>query len=147
MDKNRIVIAGGSGFIGHALVREFSSHHEVVILTRQPRERDDGVREIRWDGRQPGEWAQVLDGAAAVINLVGRKVDVPHTPDNLRQIIASRVDSVNALGAALAKTKVPPRVWVQASAVGFYGDAGDRLCDETSSSGSDGLAEICRQWE
>jgi hypothetical protein len=148
MGRKRIIIAGGSGFIGSALVREFSRRdYEVVILTRQPRGRNDGVREILWDGRQPGEWIQILDGAEAVINLAGRRVDRPHTPDALRQIIASRVDSVNALGAALTKIKTPPQVWVQASAVGFYGDTGNKLCDESASSGNDSLAEICRQWE
>jgi uncharacterized protein (TIGR01777 family) len=148
MNRKRIVIAGGSGFIGRALAREFSSQNfEVVILTRAPRERGDGIREIEWDGKHIGGWIAFLDGAEAVINLAGKNINCPHTPENARALTASRVDSVNAIAAALAHNKVPPRVWVQAGAIGFYGDTGDAACDENSPAGQDTLAQICRQWE
>ena len=144
----RIVIAGGSGFIGSALAREFARRgYAVVVLTRTPRERRDDVREAAWDGKTPGEWSEQLDGAEAVINLAGRNINCPHTPKNLRALIASRVDSVNAIAAAIAKTQTPPRVWVQAGAIGFYGDTGDQLCTESAAVGSGALAEICRAWE
>ena len=68
-------------------------------------------------------------------------------PENLREITVSRVASVNALAAAMKKIAQPPRVWVQASATGFYGDTGDQLCDESAPAGSNALADICRQWE
>jgi uncharacterized protein len=143
-----IVIAGGSGFIGRALAQEFSQRgFELVVLTRSPKNRNDGVREIEWDGIHLGEWIQFLDGADAVINLTGKNINCPHTPENLRVITTSRVDSVNALAAAIEKCAVPPRVWVQASATGFYGDTADQLCDESAPSGRDALAEICRAWE
>jgi hypothetical protein len=148
MSQKRIVIAGGSGFIGHALAKEFSARKfEVVILTRTPHERADGVCEVAWDGKNAGAWIRFLNDAEAVINLTGKNINCPHTPENVRAITASRVDSVNAIAAALAQIKTPPRVWVQASAIGFYGDTGDRACDESSPSGHDALAEICRQWE
>ena len=148
MKSKRIVIAGGSGFIGRALAREFSATgFSVVILTRTPRARADNVREVEWDGQHIGEWIQQLDGADAVINLAGKNINCPHTPENRRALAASRVDSVNALAAALLHVKIPPRVWVQASAIGFYGDTGASVCDENSPAGHDALAEICRQWE
>lgn len=148
MGRKRIVIAGGSGFIGRALAREFSAQNfEAVILTRTPRERADGIREIEWDGKHLGEWISFLDGAEAVINLTGKNINCPHTPENVRAITASRVDSVNALAAALVHVKIPPRVWVQAGAAGFYGDTGAVVCDEHSPAGKNTLAEICRQWE
>lgn len=148
MNQKRIIIAGGSGFIGTALAGEFSRRgHAVVVLTRSPRERADGVREVAWDGAGTGEWIQHLDGAAAVINLTGKNINCPHTPENLLGITASRVNSVQALAAALARTKTPPRVWVQASATGFYGDTGNNLCDETAANGGDALSKICRDWE
>jgi len=144
----RIVIAGGSGFIGSALAREFAKRgYAVVVLTRAPRERQDDVREVTWDGRTPGEWSEELDGAEAVINLAGKNINCPHTPENLRALIASRVDSVNAIAAAIAKTKVPPRVWVQAGAIGYYGDTRDNPCTESAPNGSGTLAEICCAWE
>ena len=148
MSSNRIVIAGGSGFIGHALAQEFSRRgHEVVVLTRTPRPRTDAIREVAWDGRKPGAWVQFLDGAEAVINLTGKNINCPHTPKNVFKITASRVDSVNAIADALQRVKVPPRVWAQASATGFYGDTGSFLRDEIFPSGDNTLAEICRQWE
>ena len=148
MNPKRIVIAGGSGFIGRALAQEFSAQNfEVIILTRTPRARTGNVREVEWDGKHIGEWIQNLDGAEAVINLTGKNINCPHTPENLRAIIASRVNSVNVIAAALEHVKNPPRVWVQASAVGFYGDTGNNSVDENSSVGSDALAKICEQWE
>jgi uncharacterized protein (TIGR01777 family) len=148
MKTKRIVIAGGSGFIGSALAKEFSARgYEVFILTRKSRERSDGVREVSWDGEHLGEWIQFLDGAEAVINLTGKSINCPHTPENLREIISSRVNSVNAIGVAITQVKTPPRVWVQASATGFYGDTNDKLCDETAPNGNDTLAKVCRDWE
>jgi hypothetical protein len=148
MNSKLVVIAGGSGFIGTALARELIQRgYQPVVLTRRPRERNDGVREAAWDGEHAGEWTQFLDGALAVINLAGRSINCPHTPENLRDIIASRVNSVHALAAAIGQVKTPPRVWVQASAVGFYGDTKDVLCDENSPAGYDPLAKICQQWE
>ena len=146
--KKRIVIAGGSGFIGRALAKEFHSQGcEVIILTRTPRQRADTIQEIYWDGEHVGEWISVLDGAEALINLTGKNINCPHTPENLRDITASRVNSVNTLAEAGAHVQIPPKVWVQASAVGFYGDTRDRFCDESVTNGTGTLADICYQWE
>jgi uncharacterized protein (TIGR01777 family) len=82
-----------------------------------------------------------------VINLTGRSINCRHTPENLREIIRSRVHSVKVIAEVIAQLPAPPPVWVQASATGFYGDTGDRLCTETAPSGGDRLAEVCREWE
>lgn len=146
--KKRIIIAGGSGFIGGALAKEFLARgYEVVVLTRSPKKRSGGATEIFWDGKTVGDWAAQLEGAEAVINLTGKNINCLHTPENLRALIASRVDSVNALATAMGKISSPPRVWVQASATGFYGDTGDELRDEASPAGDNALAGICRAWE
>jgi uncharacterized protein (TIGR01777 family) len=146
--KLRVILAGGAGFIGQSLASQLlAQNYEVVVLTRTPRARNDGLREIEWDGRQPGEWAKYLEGAEAVVNLAGKNINCPHTPENLRELSGSRVNSVRAIAAALENVKIPPRTWVQAGAIGFYGDSGSLLCDESAPSGADNLAEICRQWE
>jgi uncharacterized protein (TIGR01777 family) len=148
MNRTRIVLAGGSGFIGSALAREcLAKYGDVVVLTRTPRQRDDGVKEVVWSGEHIGEWIKYLDGAEAVINLAGKNINCRYTEENVRALTESRVNSVCAIGQALEHVKYPPHVWVQASAIGFYGNAKERICDENSPNGSDTLSDICRQWE
>ena len=148
MSMKRVVIAGGSGFIGQALAKVLLVRgYEVVVLTRTPKMRADGVKEIEWDGAHIGEWIKFLDGAEAVVNLTGRNINCPHTPENLAAILQSRTDSVRAIAQAFAHVKIPPRVWVQASAVGIYGDTKDHLCGEHSPAGNDALAGVCKRWE
>jgi len=146
--EKRVVIAGGTGFIGRALAKELlARNYEVVILTRRSRPRDDGILEVEYEPGSIGEWIKHLDRAAAVVNLVGRAVNCLHTPENLQEIRESRVGSVNTLGMAIDHTPRPPQAWVQAGAIGFYGDRGDLLCDEESPAGDDPMAEICKAWE
>ncbi|MGA2246786.1 MAG: TIGR01777 family oxidoreductase [Verrucomicrobiota bacterium] len=148
MNPKRIVIAGGSGFIGGALARQFTAGGtQVVVLTRSPRGRTDGVLEWAWNGAAAGDWSSQLDGADAIINLAGRNINCPHTPGSLRDIAASRLKPVQAIADAIARVNCAPRVWVQASAVGYYGDTGAAACDESAPAGQDALAELCRQWE
>jgi uncharacterized protein len=147
MSLKRIVLAGGSGFIGQALAKALLARgYEVVVLTRTPR-KDTHVREMEWDGAHIGEWIKFVDGAEAVVNLTGRNVNCPHTPENLQEILESRVNSVRAIALSFTHVKTPPRVWVQAGAVGFYGDTKDCLCDESSPAGNDALAGVCKLWE
>lgn len=144
----RVVIAGGTGFIGRALTKALlARNYEVVVLTRKPHSRDDGVEEVEWSVGYLGEWIKHLNHAEAVINLVGRSINCRHTPENLREILDSRVDSVRTIAAAIEHAMRPPRVWVQAGAIGIYGDRHDELCDENSSPGRDSLAKICKAWE
>src|SRR5665811_996113 len=92
---HRVVIAGGSGFLGSALAAHFrNGGFDVVVLTRKAQSRRDGVREVAWNGRTFGPWAKELDGATAVINLTGKSINCRHTDKNRREIIASRVVSV-----------------------------------------------------
>ena len=150
MNKKRVVLAGGSGFLGQALARELvRRNYEVVVLTRALREldEDEQVKEVEWDGENVGDWISCLDGAETVVNLAGRNINCRHTPENLREITESRVNPVRAIAAAIGRVKQLPRVWVQAGAVGFYGDCGDQRCDETTPNGRGSLAEVCRLWE
>jgi uncharacterized protein (TIGR01777 family) len=148
MNSKRIVIAGGSGFLGQSLAGELLARsYEVVVLTRAPRERIDGVREVKWDGAGAGGWMETLEGAYAVVNLAGKNINCPHTPENLLELADSRVNSVRAIAAAVNGRKSPPQVWVQAGAIGFYGDTGSQCCDEASQTGTGNLAEICGLWE
>jgi uncharacterized protein (TIGR01777 family) len=137
----RIILAGGSGFIGSALAPPLRTKgYEVLVLGR-------GATDLQWDGKTLGAWASALDGAEAVVNLTGKNVNCRPTPENRRDILRSRVESVCVLGEAISQCTAPPRTFVQASGVGYYGDTGDRVADEESPSGHDFFAEVCRQWE
>ncbi|HEV2437255.1 MAG TPA: TIGR01777 family oxidoreductase [Verrucomicrobiae bacterium] len=148
MNKRRVVLAGGSGFLGRSLARKLlNKNYDVVVLTRSPRERTDGIVEVAWDGKTLGEWIQFLNGAAAVVNLAGRSVNCRHTPENRREIVESRVNSVNALAAAFDHVAHPPRAWVQAGSLAYYGDLADQWCEENTASGQGEAVETCRLWE
>lgn len=144
----RVILAGGSGFIGQALGSVLvASGYEIVVLGRGEPHQKDGVNHLQWDGTKAGPWTSALDGAEAVVNLTGKNINCRHTLENQQEIIRSRVDSVRVLGEGIARCATPPGVFVQASGVGYYGDTGDRIADEDAPSGHDFPAEVCRQWE
>ena len=145
----KAVLAGGSGFLGQALAQELRARsYEVVLLTRQPRERrGDGIREVGWGPRRPDIWKQELEGADALVNFAGRSVNCVHTAENRQAILGSRLDAVHVLGDAVKACRRPPGAWVQCSATGFYGDGEGRICDEQSAPGRGFMAQVCRNWE
>lgn len=144
----RVVLAGGSGFLGEALARSFArEEREVVILSRRPAPTQGRIRTVVWDGRTVGDWAEELNGADAVVNLTGRSVACLYTPENKREIIASRVDSVRAIAQACSRCIERPPVIVQASSLAIYDDAGDRICDEDAPHGTGFSVEVCEAWE
>jgi uncharacterized protein (TIGR01777 family) len=137
----RVILAGGSGFVGSALAPVLRKKgYEPLVLGR-------GATHLQWDGKTLGDWASALDGAEAIVNLTGKNINCRHNEENRREIIRSRVDSVRVLGEAIARCAVPPKVFVQASGVGYYGDTGDRVADESAPLGDDFPAEVCRHWE
>lgn len=149
----KVILAGGSGFLGRALGRALSAGGwEVVVLTRDtdrvaPSDETPTLRGVMWNGETGGAWSAELEGAAALVNLAGRSINCVHTLENSREILESRLNAVKALAKGYARAKHPPPVWVQCSATGFYGNAGDRFCDESLAPGPGFLAEVCRQWE
>jgi uncharacterized protein (TIGR01777 family) len=128
----KVVIPGGSGQVGRMLARAFvRDGHEVVVLSRRPAAEAAG-RTVAWDGCSAGDWAQELEGADAVINLAGRSVNCRYTARNRKLIAESRVDSVRAVGGALARATRPPRVWLQASTATIYAHRFDAPNDEAT---------------
>lgn len=143
----RIVIAGGSGFLGVSLARHLAAGgHEVVVLARRSVSVSGAIVE-RWDGRSVGPWATRLDGADGLVNLAGRSVNCVKTPDHRDEILRSRVESTLALGAALAGLHRPPPLWVQMSTAHIYGDPPSARCDERSPTGHGLAPDVGRAWE
>lgn len=142
----RIVVAGGTGFLGTHLVTGLRDHaHQVTVLTRTPRRPD----EVRWSpGGSDGTWARALDGADAVINLAGAPIAAGRwTAARKAAIRESRVRATRALAAALASAQRPPAVFISSSAIGIYGPHGEEAVTEDAPLGNDFLASVGKEWE
>jgi uncharacterized protein len=146
--NGRIVITGGSGFLGKNLARHVAELGFCpVLISRRPPAEDGPWTHAEWDGRTLGDWAAHLNGAAALVNLAGRSVDCFKSPENCDEILRSRVETTTALGRALRSIEGPPPVWIQMSTAHIYGDPPEAVCDEDSALGY-GLAPfVGRAWE
>ncbi len=92
----KIVLAGGSGQIGTAVVAHFKDITDsIVILSRSPEKHKGNIHSLKWDGKTLGTWAKVLDGADMLINLAGKNVNCRYNNKNMQEIINSRVNSIN----------------------------------------------------
>ncbi|MFF9394515.1 TIGR01777 family oxidoreductase [Streptomyces griseoluteus] len=146
MDSSRIAVTGASGLIGSALVRSLTDDgHQVVRLVRRE---PQGPDEVRWDPQESYVDAAGLTGVDAVVNLAGAGIgDKRWTPEYKRVIRDSRVFGTTALAEAAASLPEPPRVFVNGSAIGFYGETGDRIVDEDAPPGEGFLPSVCEEWE
>ena len=142
----RIVVGGSSGFIGTALVdRLRAAGHDIVRLVRRDSAAPD---EVTWRPSVAPLDPSTVDGADAVVNLAGVGVGTHRWNAAFKALIrASRVNSTETLAAAVAAAEAPPRVLLNASAVGFYGDTGDREVDESGPAGDGYFPDVCRAWE
>lgn len=156
-----ILVAGGTGLIGEALIMALlADGHQLSVLTRNPekaREQlSDRVRPIQWDGRSTEGWAHLAESSEAVINLAGASIAGENLAAILTQrwnptykalIQTSRVATGQALVAAIQNAEQKPKVFIQASAVGYYGPRTEADIPESTPAGNDFLAQVCREWE
>jgi uncharacterized protein len=151
--KPRIVLPGGSGFLGRTLAKHFASRGaEVIVLSRRGGT-THFARVVEWDGTTVGPWAGVLEGAAAVVNLAGRSVNCRYNAENRREIMDSRVLSTRALGRAIQHCHAPPAVWLNSSTATIYkhtyglphGEAGEIAA--TPEARDAFSIEVARAWE
>lgn len=148
MNSRRVVITGGSGFLGRSLGAFLANRgYEVVLVSRNEPRMPGPWSHAAWDGRTLGPWANQIDGCAGVVNLAGRSVDCPKTPEHCDEILRSRVDATLVLGEAVRAAASPPPVWVQMSTAHIYGDPPTVPVTEGSQVGY-GLAPfVGRKWE
>jgi uncharacterized protein (TIGR01777 family) len=143
----KIVVAGGTGFLGKALAEALLSNGSEVVLLTRGKSSGPKVRSVEWDGHSLGNWAKEIAGAQAIVNLSGHPVSVPWSSLNRKLIFESRVDSTRVIGEAISQTNHPPAVWINGSAVGIYGNRGDEVLDESSKKGVGFLPDVCSAWE
>ena len=145
----KLVIAGGSGFLGDALIHYFGNKFdEYIILTRSPHKNTTNVKFILWDAKTLGDWSQYLENATCVINLCGKSVDCRYTDKNKALIFSSRLDSTAILGKAIAACKNPPLVWMNAASATYYRYSEDKVMTEIDGEVGEGFSvEVCKAWE
>ncbi|MFF0286009.1 TIGR01777 family oxidoreductase [Streptomyces sp. NPDC005262] len=146
MVNSRIAVTGSTGLIGTALVRSLRvDGHDVVRLVRRPARAGD---EVEWDPKRGYVDGAGLVGCDAVVHLAGAGVgDHRWTEAYKQEIRDSRVLGTEAIAQAVASLDVPPKVLLSGSAIGYYGDTGDRAVDESSPHGEGFLPSVCVEWE
>jgi hypothetical protein len=151
----RIVIAGGSGFLGRMLADALSaSGHRIQILTRQPSVARPGAtgqhEHIHWnpDGTANGSWTSPCAGADLIANLAGESIAAGRwTAARKARLRGSRIFATRSLVRFIGESEQPPSALVSASAIGYYGDRGGDILDEDAGPGRDFLAELASEWE
>lgn len=161
MKNKKIILAGGSGFIGQEMTKYFGKENKIIILTRQVNEKtnrndynslsaDDieNATYVKWDGKTHGGWVNELNDADLVINLAGKSVNCRYNEKNKNEIFDSRTDAVKAIGQAIDKCDPPPSLWINASSATIYRHALDRPQDEyTGQFHDDFSVQVCKRWE
>lgn len=152
--NDKIVLAGGSGYLGSVLARWFRNAGQDVVVLSRSGDSSHRVRNAIWDGRTLGPWCEELEGAAAVINLAGRSVNCRYHARNREQIIRSRIESTKILGEAIARCELPPAAWLNTSTATIYRHSYDRPQDEidgtigSTPEAKDAFSvEVAKEWE
>jgi uncharacterized protein (TIGR01777 family) len=163
MKNKKIIIAGGTGFIGQALAARWGKDNQVIILSRQSAKTQNNsynhklltaengyhITYWHWDGHfVEKHWAGEIEGADLVLNLAGRSVNCRYTPQNKQEIFDSRTNATRAIGQAIREATVPPKLWINAASATIYRHAQDRPQDESTGEYHDDFSVlVCKRWE
>ncbi len=135
--KDKVILAGGSGYLGSVLAASLMGNgHEIVVLTRTPRQGSSRYREVGWDGATVGNWQAELEGARGLINLAGASVNCRYHARNRKRILDSRLAPTRALGEAIGRCVRPPAAWLNASTATIYRHTFDPGWDESGQIGA-----------
>ncbi|TKC65473.1 TIGR01777 family protein [Pedobacter hiemivivus] len=149
MKYNKIILAGGNGYLGGILAQYYRSlAAEIIILSRKPAPADGNIETIVWNGVAEGEWESTLEGADLLVNLCGKNVNCRYTEKNRQEIITSRINPTMLLGRVVAKMQRPPQLWINITSATIYRHAEDHAQDEEMGEIGYGFSiDVCRQWE
>ena len=159
MKNQKIVIAGGTGFIGQAMAERWSGDNEVIVLARKRKGSIDNsygnallqhsnIHYVEWDGESMGDWISAIDGADILINLAGKSVNCRYNAANKAEITNSRILSTRVLGKAILACKKPPVCWINSSSATIYPYATDVPRDEIFTAFADDFSvQVCKAWE
>ena len=162
MKNKKIVIAGGTGFIGQGLIEYFAPENNIVVLTRNMLNSVNNsfssfalaetikpkVKLVQWNGKDVGSWINEINGSDIVINLVGQSVNCRYTKENKQEIFDSRTNATKAIGEAIRLATTPPKVWINGSSATIYPHAINKPNDEyTTNLKDDFSVQVCKLWE
>ncbi len=144
-NKRKIIIAGGSGFMGKSLENHFKKlGDEVLILSRKP----TTTNTLVWDGKTIGKWAEYLENSDVLINLSGKSVDCRYNEKNKSLILNSRVESTRVLHEAVENCENPPKIWLNASTATIYTDSREqKMTEKEGIIGDDFSMSVAKAWE
>jgi uncharacterized protein (TIGR01777 family) len=143
----KIVLAGGSGFLGKSLAQFLvKKGYHIVILSRNKSKLDEGITYVQWDGVHLDQWVDEIDGSYAIVNFTGKSVNCIYTKSAREEIVSSRLDSVKVLQEAIRKCHEPPQAFIQAGSLAIFGDTTEE-CDEGAAHGKGFSVEVCEKWE
>lgn len=149
MNYHKIVLAGGSGYLGTVLAKYYSSRaQQVVIVARKPAPPRQNISTMVWDAQSHGDWRQSLEGADLLINLCGKNVNCRYTEKNKEEILNSRIIPTQLLNDVIKKLKQPPALWINITSATIYRHAEDKPQDEATGETGYGFSiDVCRKWE
>lgn len=162
MTNCKIIIAGGSGFIGEELIKYFGKNNHIIVLTRKIPDSSNNrntytnltaedlinTKFTVWDAKTIGNWCKELENADLLINLAGKSVNCRYTQKNKQDIVDSRVSSTKILGEAILQLQHPPKLWINSSSATIYRHATDKPQDEyTGEIKTDFSVQVCKKWE
>ena len=148
--KPKLVIAGGTGFLGEYLRDYFlEKGYEIIILSRKANSNLPKVRYLVWDGEHQGSWSKSLESASVVVNLAGKSVNCRYTAKNKRLILESRLNATRAIGKAIKDCKSPPKLWLNAASATIYDhtEEGPANDEYNGKIGDDFSMNVCKEWE
>ncbi|MBD1391905.1 TIGR01777 family oxidoreductase [Mucilaginibacter glaciei] len=149
MKYNKIILAGGNGYLGTVLATHYKNlASQIIVLSRKPKAVDGNIKTVLWDGKTKGEWAADLNDADLLINLCGKNVNCRYTAANQREIIQSRVVPTTLLGEVIKELPSPPKLWINVTSATIYRHAEDHAQDEQTGEIGHGFSiDVCKQWE
>lgn len=144
----RIVLAGGSGFLGKCIIEHHKLDSHIIVLSRGKSRIINNVQYENWDGKNLGAWSIALENADVLINLNGKSVDCRYSKSNKKLIYSTRIESTEVLGKAVQLCKNPPKIWINSSSATIYRHSLDKAMDEETGEFGVGFSvDVCEKWE
>ena len=142
--KNKLIIAGGTGYLGQTVIDFFKNDYDIVILTRKDTKSIKNINYINWND----DWQRLINSDTIIINLAGKSINCLFTNSNKKELISSRIIATKAINKAIINAKTPPKLFINASGISIYKSNIDKRQDEINFEYGNGfLSELSKQWE